>query len=57
MFMPILVFATLTLQVWLLLFNPAAPANALNEKWRMYERARSDSVYDKNYRFFQLSGD
>ena len=55
MFTAFLVFATLSVQVWLLIFNRAAPGNALNEKWRMYERARNDPVYDKNYRFFQLS--
>lgn len=55
MLLVLLIFGTLTLQAYLHYWWPSASGNALNEKWRMYERARNDYTYDRNHRFFQLS--
>lgn len=48
------VFAALLGETYLL-YTSNAPANALNDKWRIYQRARRDQEFDTNYQFYMLS--
>lgn len=54
MLFALLIISLMILQTYLVYVPPNDRGNAINEKWRMYRRAKTDPIFDHNCKFFLL---